>query len=613
MATITTILASDIIASSRVTLNTNFANLNTDKVDINSTYADPAWITSLAGAKITGNIGGNAATATALATARTIAGVSFDGTANIAIPSTGLSDSSDIVRGASSVASGQVLYGTGAGVAGSEAALFWDSANNRLGVGTNTPADLAQFESASGVQARLTIVAGATAQSPGLQLGWPGNTNAGIIRVDLAGANGGDLSIWAKATGSSVAEKMRVFGSGNVGIGTTADDGTNRLQVAGSVYTTGPLRADNNDNFFGNLTTGTFLNLGSLGDASNAWIDARGTGTNVGLTMRVKGSGSFTFTSPTHGLATLAADGTFTVRNQTPTTGVTQVIVRAGAGQSTTPVQQWQLSSGSARLLVTDTLGIQARGTFFAVQDSGGTINRAIVQSTMDVNSSYSFNFSSTTDATGTKDLSLSRASGNTLQVGDGGSNANGGLFASSIGVGVTPSIAANVNQVIIRAGSAQSTTNLTTWQNSSGTTLAAIGSTGRMFSPRFTTLVDSGWALQDDFDSSWPMLFASGRGIAWSSTTSFAGSKDISLSRAGVNIGQFGDGGSNSNGLLYLKGVRPVGSTVANLPTASGNTGMMATVTDATVTTIGTTVAGGGGNTVLVWSNGTNWRIYAN
>jgi hypothetical protein len=39
-----------------------------------------------------------AATATALATPRTIAGVSFDGTANIAIPSTGLSDSGDLVR-----------------------------------------------------------------------------------------------------------------------------------------------------------------------------------------------------------------------------------------------------------------------------------------------------------------------------------------------------------------------------------------------------------------------------------------------------------------------------------------------------------------------------------
>ena len=87
----------------------------------------------------------------------------------------------------------------------------------------------------------------------------------------------------------------------------------------------------------------------------------------------------------------------------------------------------------------------------------------------------------------------------------------------------------------------------------------------------------------------------------------------DFSLSRAGINIGQFGDGGSNSNGLLYLKGVRPVGVTVTNLPAAAGNTGMMATVTDATVTTIGATVAGGGANTVLVWSNGTNWRIYAN
>jgi hypothetical protein len=50
---------------------------------------------------ITGSSGsttGNAATATALQNARTIAGVSFNGTANIAIPSTGLSDSSNLAR-----------------------------------------------------------------------------------------------------------------------------------------------------------------------------------------------------------------------------------------------------------------------------------------------------------------------------------------------------------------------------------------------------------------------------------------------------------------------------------------------------------------------------------
>ena len=45
-----------------------------------------------------GALTGNASTATALETARTIAGVSFDGSANIAIASTGLSDTANLVR-----------------------------------------------------------------------------------------------------------------------------------------------------------------------------------------------------------------------------------------------------------------------------------------------------------------------------------------------------------------------------------------------------------------------------------------------------------------------------------------------------------------------------------
>jgi hypothetical protein len=46
---------------------------------------------------ITGNVTGNADTATALATARTIAGQSFDGTANITIASSDLSDAASVV------------------------------------------------------------------------------------------------------------------------------------------------------------------------------------------------------------------------------------------------------------------------------------------------------------------------------------------------------------------------------------------------------------------------------------------------------------------------------------------------------------------------------------
>ena len=51
--------------------------------------------------------------------------------------------------------------------------------------------------------------------------------------------------------------------------------------------------------------------------------------------------------------------------------------------------------------------------------------------------------------------------------------------------------------------------------------------------------------------------------------------------------------------------------TTVAKLPTASmANAGSKTFVSDATVTTFGTTVVGGGTNTVPVYSTGTSWKI---
>ncbi len=57
----------------------------TNGVYTSSTYANPTWITSLAGSKITGDISGNSGSATRLATPRNINGVTFDGTAAIGI------------------------------------------------------------------------------------------------------------------------------------------------------------------------------------------------------------------------------------------------------------------------------------------------------------------------------------------------------------------------------------------------------------------------------------------------------------------------------------------------------------------------------------------------
>jgi len=51
--------------------------------------------------------------------------------------------------------------------------------------------------------------------------------------------------------------------------------------------------------------------------------------------------------------------------------------------------------------------------------------------------------------------------------------------------------------------------------------------------------------------------------------------------------------------------------TTVASLPTASmANAGTRTFVSDATVTTFGSTVVGGGTNTVPVYSTGTSWKI---
>src|SRR5210317_260988 len=81
-------------------VNANFVELYTYLGTGSALSADP--VVTLAGTQtltnktitgtFTGNITGNADTATALATARTIAGQSFDGTANITIASSDLSD-----------------------------------------------------------------------------------------------------------------------------------------------------------------------------------------------------------------------------------------------------------------------------------------------------------------------------------------------------------------------------------------------------------------------------------------------------------------------------------------------------------------------------------------
>ena len=74
------------------------------------------------------------------------------------------------------------------------------------------------------------------------------------------------------------------------------------------------------------------------------------------------------------------------------------------------------------------------------------------------------------------------------------------------------------------------------------------------------------------------------------------------------------GSGGlqMNSNYIASAKLVGFVGTAAGSLPSAASSAGQIYYVTDANATTIGTVVAGGGSNKVLVFSNSSVWHIMA-
>jgi hypothetical protein len=90
----------------------------------------------------------------------------------------------------------------------------------------------------------------------------------------------------------------------------------------------------------------------------------------------------------------------------------------------------------------------------------------------------------------------------------------------------------------------------------------------------------------------------------------------DAGLQRPAASTVQVTTGTAGVSGDLILRnltasGLTTLGTyTVATLPSAAANAGALAQVTDSSVTTNGSTVAGGGANRVPVFSDGTNWIV---
>jgi hypothetical protein len=344
------------------------------------------------------------------------------------------------IGGAASVASGQILYGTGAGQAGSEAAFAYNAATNLLSIGVGVATETAHI----GRYTSGTVAA--------LYLGVSSPSAANYVLASSGSSlyiNSADSSSFIAIAQGNTERARFAATTGNLLLGTTTDDGTNRLQVAGSVRATGSLLLGNNNNVTEAISTQ--FRAGNDGSTSSTLsVDYFLAGTQYARTLLFGTTGAQTmFTDmPNNGhtwrsysgfnsLMSLSAAGALELRNQTPTTGVTQLLVRAGAGQSTTNLQTWQNSSGTAVAGIESTGGFVSESTFFGVRVT--SVYRVAMQPTgFNLANDRAMAFSSTSDVNGSKDLSLSRASAGVLQVGDGGANANGIVSAAGYRMALT-------------------------------------------------------------------------------------------------------------------------------------------------------------------------------
>jgi hypothetical protein len=154
-------------------------------------------------------------------------------------------------------ATGQVAYWNGTSSQTGSNNLFWDAANARLGIGTNSPQQfLHVIGSYAGQNDQLipTIRVTNSLQTTGVNILSNFRTNVGngvnggfpdlIIQAYRDTANVGSIGVRVLSNhplifSTNDTERARIFAGGNFGIGTGATDGGQRLQVQGDAFIKG--------------------------------------------------------------------------------------------------------------------------------------------------------------------------------------------------------------------------------------------------------------------------------------------------------------------------------------------------------------------------------------
>jgi len=131
--------------------------------------------------------------------------------------------------GLTSLTAGYIPFGAGTSAFGSSSSLFWDSVNNRLGIGTVTPAYNLTIGGGSGNVSEAIIGGSAGASTLRLDLSGTGTLTAGFNNSGgtINNLPTGVAGLWMQQAyplifATTATERMRIDSSGNIGIGTAS-------------------------------------------------------------------------------------------------------------------------------------------------------------------------------------------------------------------------------------------------------------------------------------------------------------------------------------------------------------------------------------------------------
>ena len=305
--------------------------------------------------------------------------------------------------GVTNIVAGRIPYGNGSGAILSSNNLFFDSANNRLGVLTNSPElTLHVGNSTTGLNNLALFESG----DPNARISFKDNNSSSSSAVGV-GATGDNLRLFSGDAVSAILDSNQNFSiGGSVRIGNTGTP-VAPLHINATTSQVGFLTSTQSNayfEFFDSTTSGlNYVNIGATGDnltfksnnVSYRWATADGSN---GQVLTTDGSGNLSFTTVSGGgggsgtVTSVAMDGGTTgltysgspiTTSGTITLGGTLAVANGGTGSTT--------ASGARTNLG---LGTMATQNANAVNITGGTISGVTGVGSPSDGSQYQFNYS---------------------------------------------------------------------------------------------------------------------------------------------------------------------------------------------------------------------------